>query len=391
MPNTTVYTNNQYYQEIAAAIRNKNGTNNTYTPREMGPAINALVTSGETLSLQSKTVDPTTLTQTIFADTGYHALEQVTVTPIQTETKTVTVNGIVTPSSGKYFSSINVAVLDPDINLQSVSVSPTESVQTITASEGYQGLDTVTVGAISTTYVGTGVARKNASNITINENTVTAPAGYYTSAATVTIPSVSQAVPTITVSSDGQIIATASQSAGYVSSGVESATEQLNTADGETIDPSETAKIAVQPGTYVTGTITVAAIPSNYVGSGISTRSAADLTANGAVVEVPAGYYSSTTSKSVATATQRAPSTRIDGNGKIVATITYDGGYIAAGSKTSQFQMTTKSGTTIIPSASYQTIMSASTYATGTIAVAAVPSETKTFTENGTYTPSSGK
>jgi len=42
MPETTVYTNNKYYQDIADAIREKNGTENTYTPAQMAPAIRRL-------------------------------------------------------------------------------------------------------------------------------------------------------------------------------------------------------------------------------------------------------------------------------------------------------------------------------------------------------------
>ena len=42
----TVYTNNQYYSDIADAIRNQNGTNNTYAPAKMAEAINKLSQKG---------------------------------------------------------------------------------------------------------------------------------------------------------------------------------------------------------------------------------------------------------------------------------------------------------------------------------------------------------
>lgn len=45
---TTVYTNSKYYHDIADAIREKNGTENTYTPAEMANAILALDASGQT-------------------------------------------------------------------------------------------------------------------------------------------------------------------------------------------------------------------------------------------------------------------------------------------------------------------------------------------------------
>ena len=46
--NTIVYTNNKHYQDIANAIREKNGTDNTYTPGQMAEAILALDASGQT-------------------------------------------------------------------------------------------------------------------------------------------------------------------------------------------------------------------------------------------------------------------------------------------------------------------------------------------------------
>ena len=115
MPNTTVYTNNQYYQNIAAAIRSKNGQSTLYKPSEMGPAINALVVSGESVRLQAKTVDPITTQQNITADAGYHGLSAVTIGAIQTETKTITENGTYIPIANHFFSNIVVNVTGDDL------------------------------------------------------------------------------------------------------------------------------------------------------------------------------------------------------------------------------------------------------------------------------------
>ena len=41
------------------------------------------------------------------------------------------------------------------------------------------------------------------------------------------------------------------------------------------------------------GAVTINAIPSNYVGSGITQRSSSDLSISGNVVTAPAGYYPS--------------------------------------------------------------------------------------------------
>ena len=80
------------------------------------------------------------------------------------------------------------------INNQNKSVSPTESEQSVSYDSGYTGLGTVTVGAISSTYVGSGISRKSSSNLTASGATVTAPAGYYAedatkSVSTMTLPS----------------------------------------------------------------------------------------------------------------------------------------------------------------------------------------------------------
>ena len=99
MPNSIVYTNNQNYQDIANAIRSKNGSNTLYYPTEMAEAIRALVVTGETLTFQTKTATPTTITQEITADSGYTGLSKVTINPIPSEylipsgTITITGNG----------------------------------------------------------------------------------------------------------------------------------------------------------------------------------------------------------------------------------------------------------------------------------------------------------
>ena len=132
MPNnTTVFTNSQYYQNIAAAIRSKNGQSTLYKPSEMGPAINALVVSGESVRLQTKTVDPTTVQQNIIADAGYHGLSAVTIGAIQTETKTIIENGTYTPTANHFFSNIvvNVAGSDlPDGDLLAYGSAPKQTI-----------------------------------------------------------------------------------------------------------------------------------------------------------------------------------------------------------------------------------------------------------------------
>lgn len=105
-----------------------------------------------------------------------------------------------------------------------------------------------------------------------------------------------------------------------------------------------------QNGQVVTGTI-----PS---------KAASDLTASGATVTVPAGYYPGQASKSVATATQATPSITVDAGGKITASATQAAGYVTAGTKAGTKQMTVQAAKTWTPGTSNQ-ILASGRYLTG--------------------------
>lgn len=70
-----------------------------------------------------------------------------------------------------------------------------------------------------------------------------------------------------------------------------------------TITPTESSQTVGGQAYMMEGAVTVNAIPSNYVGSGITRRSSSDMTASGATVTAPAGYYASSASKTVASGT----------------------------------------------------------------------------------------
>lgn len=97
----------------------------------------------------------------------------------------------------------------------------------------------------------------------------------------------------------------------------------------------------------------------------IASNTASNLSASGATVTVPAGYYPSKVSKSIGTATQATPSISVDSAGKITASATQSAGYVSSGTKSATTQLTTQAAQTITPGTSNKTI-SSGCYLTGT-------------------------
>jgi hypothetical protein len=78
-------------------------------------------------------------------------------------------------------------------------IIPTESSQTITADSGYDGLSSVQIDAISSTYVGSGIDRNDSDDLAVSGATVTVPAGYYSTQATKSVATMT--LPTTAASS----------------------------------------------------------------------------------------------------------------------------------------------------------------------------------------------
>ena len=308
----------------------------------------------------------------------------------------------------------------PDIELEtkSVTYTPTESEQTdtIRASSGYDAIEevNVTVEAIDSDYVGSNVPRNDSDDLTVSGAAVTAPAGYYAANASASVASGTEGTPTAAKGavSNHSVAVTPSvtNAAGYISGGTHtgtavtvSASELVSgnksiTANGTNIDVTDYATVSVAvpgsspnletvqvsytatesaqsdtitPSTGYDGIgevdVTITAIPDDYVGSAIDRRDSTDLSASGATVTAPAGYYESAATKSVASGTAGTPSATkgavSNHSVSITPSVTNTAGYISGGTLT---------GTAV------------------TVDVTELESGTKSITENGTGISVSG-
>ena len=183
----------------------------------------------------NKAITATTSTQTDIDVTNYAT---VSVAPTPSETKSVTTNGDVTPSSGKLLSKVTVNVP-------------------------------------------TGTAR-DSSDLTVSGAAVNVPAGLYSSAASKSVASGTAGTPTASKGavSNNSVTVTPSvtNTAGYITGGTKtgagvtvSASELVS--GNKTLTPSETAQSGIDVTNFKTAS--VGAISSTYVGSGVSKKAAA--------------------------------------------------------------------------------------------------------------------
>ncbi|MBR0062825.1 MAG: hypothetical protein IJP67_01510 [Oscillospiraceae bacterium] len=210
------------------------------------------------------------------------------------------------------------------------------------------------------------IASKAASDVTASENTVTVPAGYYAEAVTKTVGT-KKTAQTYTPGTADQTIA-----AGRYLSGAQTIKGDADlVAANIRKDVSIFGVTGTYSGTDVSDTTATAAdvlSPKKFHAADgtletgtIATKTSSNVTASGATVTVPAGYYASQVQKSVAGGTAGTP-TAVKGNVlnhsvTITPKVTNTTGYITGGEK---------SGTAV------------------TVTASELVSGTKTITANGT-------
>lgn len=243
--------------------------------------------TGETVSLQSKSVTPTTAQQTVVPDTGYHGLSSVAVDAIPSQyivptgTLSITENGT---KDVTQYASVSVDVQGGGTDTSDATLT-----------SGGQMLDGVTAYSNGTKYTGT-IPTKTSADLTASGATVTVPSGYYASHVQKSVASGTEGTPTATKGtvSNNSLTVTPSvtNTAGYISGGTHSGT-------GVTVTASE----------LVSGTKT---ITENGTGIDVTNYASVDVNVS-PNLQTKSVTYTPTTSTQTATVTADSSYDGLDG------------------------------------------------------------------------------
>ena len=283
---------------LANAISDKSGVPVTMTLDEMVEAVDGIESNpAPTLQAKTYTVDSAG-TETVTADSGYDGLSSVSVT-VSEATPYIGLNRsfytdganrkwrirpevLFDHGDDQYEGWMNASVGDYAVYNavpSNTSVTPTESSQTI-GGTNYMMESAVTVNAIPSNYVGSGITQRSSSDLIASGATVTVPSGYYSAQASKAVSSGS-ATPASSISATGASVSTGTNtltlsksvsntptvSAGYISSGTAgnssvSLTATVTTQAAQTIYPS-TSDQTINASRYLTGNQTIKAVTTS--------------------------------------------------------------------------------------------------------------------------------
>lgn len=185
------------------------------------------------------------------------------------------------------------------VKLQSKTVTPSENTQTVNPDSSYDTLSSVTVGAISNTYIGSGVTKKSAATYTPGTSDQSIASGQYLNG-TQTIKGDSN-LTAANIKSGVKIFNVTGSYAGSSSGG------NTPNLQAKTVTPSESTQ-TVSPDSGYDGLskVTVNAISSTYIGSDVTKKNAAT-------------YIPKTTDQSIASGQYLSGTQTIKGDANLVA------------------------------------------------------------------------
>lgn len=289
-----------------------------------------------------------------------------------------------------------------EAKLQSKSVAPSESAQTIEPDAEYDGLSQVVIEAIPSDFVGSSVTKLGEKTYTPSNSQQTIEAGQYldgeqtilpvpTETKTITengtyTPDVGKFFSSITVE-----VPTGGESGGIADISTKEVTPNSNALSVEfTGLTGEPSAFAIQPVENITLSSTRSVVSVTYDGTeteGVCGYSSGSFMSSSATNAYSASDFTWEYENGTLTVTSNSAST----SGYFMSGITYKLFYVtgSGGGSATGPNLQSKS---VTPSETAQIITPDNGYdGLSRVEVEAVPTETKTITESGTYAPSNGK
>lgn len=239
------------------------------------------ITIVDAVSLQSKTATPSETAQTITPDTDSG----------YDGLSSVAVGAISSTYVGSQVSRFTLGGSD-------WIVTPTESQQLIMEDGEYLEGGDIYVGAISSTYVGSGINRRSSTNLTVNGATVTAPAGYYETSASKSVASGTEGTPTATkgtVSNHAvSVTPSVTNSAGYISGGTKTGTA-VSVSASELVSGTYnvTSSGTKDVTNYASADVPALTLPtsaSSSATSGYASKATINRSTNDQYINIPTGF-----------------------------------------------------------------------------------------------------